>query len=164
VPHAEADVHEGESPDEQWYDWELADRCFAATERRLRDVAAEHGLAPAGPAWRTPAGETDRQKADALTADGPHWLAKLPLRTTLDGARAADLPAGVEVQSWPGRDEIGIRIPGPVTTGAYGLALQRLAAHPLTGAFVNLGPGGQRLVVADDAFELRIGLLPLDAG
>ncbi len=163
VPHAEADVHEGESADEQWYDWELADRCFATTERRLRDVAAKLGLDPAGPAWRTPAAETDRQKADALTTDGPHWLAKLPLRNTLDAARAAGLPADVEVQAWPGRDEIGIHVPGPVTTGTYSLALQRLVEHPLADAFVDLGPGGQRLVVADDAFELRVGLLPISA-
>lgn len=66
----------------------------------------------------------------------------------------------MEVQGWPGRDEIGIRIPSPVTTGTYGPALHRLVEHPLDDTLVDRGPGEQRIVVADDTFELRVCALP----
>jgi hypothetical protein len=97
-----------------------------------------------------------------MTADGPHWLAKLPVLASDAGSVAGALPPHVEVQSWPGRDELGIRLPGPATTAKYGMALGRLVTHHLDGVFPDLGPGGPRLVVHDDAFELFVRAVPVD--
>ncbi|NMH77777.1 Clp protease N-terminal domain-containing protein [Pseudonocardia xinjiangensis] len=162
VPHAEAGTREGHVVDERWYDWDRAHRSFHDTVRRLRGVAAARGLEQTGTAWKTPAAETPRQSADSMTADGPHWLAKLPVLTADADSVAGALPPGVEVQSWPGRDELGIRMPGPATTAKYSMALSRLVTHHLDGVFPDLGPGGPRLVVHDDAFELFVRSVPVD--
>jgi DNA-binding transcriptional MerR regulator len=162
VPHAEAVTQEGHVVDERWYDWDRAHRSFHDTVRRLRGVAAACGLEQAGTAWKAPAAETRRQSADGMTADGPHWLAKLPVLTADADSVAGALPPHVELQSWPSRDELGIRMPGPATTAKYSMALGRLVTHHLDGVFPDLGPGGSRLVVHDDAFELFVRLVPVD--
>lgn len=162
VPHAEAEVGEGHAADKRWYDWERAHWSFHDTVRRMRGVAAACGLEQAGTAWMTPAAETWQQSADSSTAGGPHWLAKLPVLLADVDSLAGALPPHVEVQSWPGRDELGIRMPGPVTAAKYSTALFRLVGHQADGVFPDLGPGGPRLVVHDDACELLVRLLPLD--
>ena len=125
-------------------------------------MAAARHLDQAGPAWRTLAVETRQQKVDNLTVAGPHWLAKFPVAVAGIGLLEGALPEHVEVQSGPGRDEVGIRMPGRVTTAKYSTALNRLVSHPVEDACPDLGPGGQRIVVHDDAFELFLARRPLD--
>lgn len=161
VPHGEAELRSGQVADERWYDWDHADRSFSDIVRRLRDVAAALHLDQAGPAWKTGATETRQQKIDNQTAAGPHWIAKLPVAVADLDALAGALPRPVEIQSWPSRDELGIRIPGRATTAKYSTALHRLMNHPLEGAFIDLGPGGGRVVVHDDSFELFHALCPI---
>ena len=162
VPHGAAELRSGPVADERWYDWDHAGRSFADTVHHLHDVAATLQLDQAGPAWKTGAVETPQQKIENLTAAGPHWLAKLPVVVADTAALAEVLPRPVEVQSWPSRDELVIRIPGRLTTAKYATALHRLVTHPLESAFVDLGPGGERVVVHDDGFELFHALCPLD--
>jgi DNA-binding transcriptional MerR regulator len=164
VPHGEAEMRAGQVADERWYDWDRAHRSFHDTVRRLRDVAAAHHLDQAGTAWKTPAVETPQQKVDNLTATGPHWVAKLPV--VVDDAEPLDggLPPDVEVQSWSSRDELGVRMPGRATTAKYSTALHRLLSHRTDGVFPDLGVGGGRIVVHDDAFESFLALRPLDEG
>ncbi len=55
-------------------------------------------------------------------------------------------------------------MPGRTTTAKYGAALHRLVDHHRDGVFPDLGPGGHRVVVHDDAFEFFLALRPLDEG
>ena len=162
VPHWDPETWTGPAADERWYDWDRVEQSFHHTVGQLAEVAAAHRLEVAGPAWMTIAAETRQQKIEAQSAAGPHWLAKLPggvaAGTGLEGA----LPPRVELQTRPGRDELLIRMPGRTTMAKYAMALHRLVKHPVDGSFVDLGPGGERLVVHEDAFEFFVGLCPLD--
>lgn len=151
--------------DERWYDWNQVEESFRQTAAELREVAAALQLDQGGPAWMTLAAETRQQKADSLTTAGPHWLAKLPVRAA-DLSRAGTLPEHVEMQSRPSRDEVRIRLPGRLTTAKYSMALFRLLHHASESgdALLDLGPGGERVVVHDDAFELFGGVYPVGEG
>lgn len=157
-PQGEAQLRSGEDGGERWYDWDRADQSFRGTVRELRELAVACHLDEAGAAWRTPALETSQQKLDSQTAAGPHAIAKLPVVVPDTASLKDALPPHVEVQTWFSRDEIGIRLPGRLTPGNYAVGLNKMLHHDLEGTFPDMGPGGERVVVHDDAFDLSLAL------
>ena len=165
VPHLKAEPWGGEVDDERWYDWDRVERSFHGTVQQLHEAATAQHLDDAGPAWMTSATETLQQKIDNLTPTGPHWLAKLPIAAADSVSLKRMLPVHIEVQSRPSRDELGIMLPGQLTTAKYSTALFRLLDHSakfVEDAFIDLGPGGERVVVHDDGFEFFMGLRRAD--
>lgn len=158
VPPGAAELRPDEHTDERWYDWDRADQSFRDTVRELRELAVTHHLDEAGTAWQTMAVETPQQKLDNQTAAGPHWIAKLPVVVPATTSLPGTLPPHVEVQTWFDRDEIGIRLPGRPMAANYATGLFQLVHHELAGTYTDMGPGGQRVVVHDDAFDLSLAL------
>lgn len=158
VSHRATELRSTEHSDERWYDWDRADQSFHDTVRELHELAVAHRLDEAGTAWKTPAVETSQQKLDSQTAAGPHSIAKLPVVVPDPASLADTMPPHVEVQTWFARDELSIRLPGRLAAANYFTGLHRLMHHELDDLYTDLGPGGERIVVHDDAFDLSLAL------
>lgn len=117
-------------------DWDKVDAAVAATVRDVVEAVESCGAVVSGTPWRAWAGETPEQKRRSRTAEGPHWLVKVPV--TVGGEAVADLPGDIEVQGFAARDELSIFIPGRNSMAKYGTALSRLLAHPLQGAYLDV--------------------------
>lgn len=94
-----------------------------------------------------------------MTAEGPHWVVKVPV--TGDERAFAALPAGVEVQTVPGREELSVVLPGRSSTPKYASALSRLLRYP---AEHDLGarmadPASARQVLHEDSVETAVELV-----
>jgi DNA-binding transcriptional MerR regulator len=124
-------------PGTDGYDWAETRATVAVTIGEVIEAVEAAGAAVSGAPWRTPAIETEEQKCQAMTTDGPHWLVKVPF-TGNRSALAAALPPGLTVQDVPARDELSIRLPGRTTVAKYASALSRLTAYPLENAFVDV--------------------------
>jgi DNA-binding transcriptional MerR regulator len=134
-------------------------RTTAATIREVTEAVEAAGALVSGAPWRSAAIETDEQKRQAITADGPHWLVKVPF-TGNPAALAAALPAGMAVQDFPPRDEIAIRLPGQTTLAKYATALSRFTAYPLQNAFIDMSR--IREVLHQDHVETAVAICHLD--
>lgn len=142
---------------ESWYDWRHATALVDDTVARLVAVAVARQLPVTGPPYQCYAIETTQQKRDNITAQGPHWVVKLPVRVADE---LPELPPGVELQSVPARDELSIRLPGRSSTAKHATALARLTAHPLQNSYVDVG--SLRHVLHDGATETTLAVLPID--
>jgi DNA-binding transcriptional MerR regulator len=138
--------------------WAAADAAVTATARELVETVESCGVVVAGTPWRTWATETPEQKRLGLTADGPHWLVKIPV--TADDRAVAALPADLEVQSFAAVHELSILIPGRSSMAKFGTALSRLMTHPLDHAFVDVSR--MRQVLHADGVETTVAICPLD--
>lgn len=140
------------------YDWAEVDAAVAATVREVVGAVEACGMTVAGPPWRTWAAETPEQKRRSLTAEGPHWLVKVPVeadRTTL-----AALPGDLEVQDFAACEELSVFIPGRSSMAKYGTALSRLFTHPLDNAYVDVSR--MRHVLRDNGVETTAAIRGLD--
>lgn len=141
-----------------WYDWAEVDAATAAAVRRLVEAAESCGAAVAGAPWRTWATETPGQKRRGMTAEGPHWLVKVPVET--GGAALAGLPEDVEVQDFEAREELSILMPGRSSMAKFGTAFSRLLSHPLDAAYVDVSR--LRCVLHEDGVETAVAIRELD--
>jgi DNA-binding transcriptional MerR regulator len=145
----------GGRPDQ--YDWDAVTGAVTATVAELGALAAEHGAAVTGAPWFTWAGETAEQRERALTPEGPHWVAKVPVAA---GAEALAALAGeVEVQDFEAREELSIRLPGQNSTPKYAMAHLQLLAHTPEGLFPD--HSGMRHILHEDGTETAVRLRPL---
>lgn len=149
----------GNPPGTDGYDWAETRATVAVTIREVAEAVEAAGAAVSGAPWRTAAIETDEQKHQAMTTDGPHWLVKVPF-TGNRSALAAALPPAMTVQDVPARDEVSIRLPGRMTVAKYASALSRLSTHPLENAFIDLSR--IREVLHEDHVETAMAICHLD--
>ncbi|MFJ9557589.1 MerR family transcriptional regulator [Nocardiopsis sp. NPDC101807] len=145
----------GGRPDQ--YDWDAVTGAVTATAAELGALAVEHGAAVTGAPWFAWAGETAEQRARALTPEGPHWVAKVPVTAAAE-ARAA-LAEEVEVQDFEAREELSIHLPGRNSTPKYAMAHLRLLAHTPEGHFPD--HSGMRHILHGDGTETAVRLRPL---
>ena len=139
------------------YDWDEADAALTATVQEVVKTVESCGAVVSGTPWRTWAGDTPEQKRQSLTAEGPHWLVKIPV--TADKKAIAALPGDVEVQAFEARDELSIFIPGKSSMAKYATALSRLTTHPLDAAFIDLIR--IRQLLHDDGVETTVAICKL---
>ncbi len=149
----------GNLPGTDRHDWAETRTTVAVTIREVAEAVEAAGAAVSGAPWRAPAIETDEQKHQAMTTDGPLWLVKVPF-TGNRPALAAALPPGMTVQDVPPFDEVSIRLPGRTTVAKYASALSRLSTHPLENAFIDLSR--IREVLHEDHVETAIAICHLD--
>ncbi|OEV31977.1 hypothetical protein AN219_01675 [Streptomyces nanshensis] len=147
----------GPSAGRTQYDWEKADAALTAAVEEVVEAVEACGAVVSGTPWRTWAGDTPEQKRQCLTAEGPHWLVKIPV--TADEEAIAALPGDVEVQTFEARDELSIFIPGKSSMAKYATAMSRLATHPLDAAFIDFG--GVRQLLHDDGVETAAAIREL---
>ncbi|WP_051793625.1 MerR family transcriptional regulator [Kibdelosporangium aridum] len=138
------------------YDWDQADAALRTTLQEAIKTVESCGAVVSGTPWRAPAIETQEQKRQNLTTEGPHWLVKIPI--TVDDKAA--LSGAIDVQTFEARTELSIFIPGKSSMAKYGTAISRLAAHPLDGAFIDLSR--IRQVLHDDGVETTVAICKLD--
>ncbi|MEU1799539.1 MerR family transcriptional regulator [Streptomyces sp. NPDC019937] len=144
----------GPSAAHDQYEWAQADAAFIATVQEVVKSVGSCGAVVSGTPWRAPAIETLEQKKQNLTAEGPHWLVKIPV--TADEEEAAALPDGIEMQTFEARDELSIFIPGKSSMAKYGTALSRLLTHPLDAAYADLSR--IRQLLHDDGVETAVAI------
>ena len=111
---------------------EVADS-FRRGLRTPRLAQSQHPSEVADAPWFSWAGETAEQKERALTEQGPHWLAKLPV--VADPAALAALAEKVDVQILDAREELSIHLPGENSMPKYSTAVSRLVARAPEGFF-----------------------------
>ncbi|GAA3359352.1 hypothetical protein GCM10017744_037650 [Streptomyces antimycoticus] len=140
------------------YDWDEADAAVTATVQNVVKTVELCGAVVSGTPWRAWAGETPEQKRQGITAEGPHWLVKIPV--TADKKAVAALPGDVEVQLFEARDELSIFIPGKSSMAKYGTALSRLLMHPLDAAYIDISR--MRHLLHDDGVETTAAICKLD--
>ncbi|MEV5774781.1 MerR family transcriptional regulator [Streptomyces antimycoticus] len=140
------------------YDWDEADAAVTATVQNVVKTVESCGAVVSGTPWRAWAGETPEQKRQGITAEGPHWLVKIPV--TADKKAVAALPGDVEVQLFEARDELSIFIPGKSSMAKYGTALSRLLMHPLDAAYIDISR--MRHLLHDDGVETTAAICKLD--
>ncbi|MFC3998387.1 MerR family transcriptional regulator [Nocardiopsis sediminis] len=139
-------------------DWGPADAAFTATVAEVVAAVESCGGVVSGTPWRTWANETPEQRRRSNTAEGPHWLVKVPV--TADEKALAALPGDVEAQTFEARDELSISIPGTSSMAKFGTAISRLAAHPLEAAFADVSR--MRQIVHGDGIETAAPIRGLD--
>jgi len=137
-------------------EWDEAE--VAATIQDVITTVESCGAGVAGTPWRTPALETPDQKRRNATAEGPHWLVKIPI--TADAEAITALSSDVTVQVFEARDELSIFIPGKASTAKYATALSRLLSHPLDAAYPDLSR--TRHLLHDNGIETTVALRDLD--
>ncbi|BBH67932.1 MerR family transcriptional regulator [Actinoplanes sp. OR16] len=120
-------------------EWELTEAALTAATDELIEAVTSCGATPAGTPWRILA------PGSALAGDGTRWL----VRTAVHGA--AVLPAGMEVRESAAGEELSITMPGRSSMAKYGTAISRLLAHPIDGAFPDIGR--LRHLVHEDGVE-----------
>jgi DNA-binding transcriptional MerR regulator len=140
------------------HDWDEDDSSVTAAVQDLVGIVESCGAVVSGTPWRAWAGETPDQKRRSLTAEGPHWLVKVPV--TADERALAALPDDVEVQTFEARDELSIFIPGRSSMAKYGTALSRLLTHPLDAAYADTSR--MRQLLHDDGVETAVAIRELD--
>ncbi|MEV8058693.1 MerR family transcriptional regulator [Streptomyces antimycoticus] len=140
------------------YDWDEADAAVTATVQNVVKTVESCGAVVSGTPWRAWAGETPEQKRQGITAEGPHWLVKIPV--TADKKAVAALPGDVEVQLFEARNELSIFIPGKSSMAKYGTALSRLLMHPLDAAYIDISR--MRHLLHDDGVETTAAICKLD--
>ncbi|GAA2736157.1 MerR family transcriptional regulator [Actinocorallia aurantiaca] len=138
--------------------WDEDDSSVTAAVQDLVGIVESCGAVVSGTPWRAWAGETPDQKRRSLTAEGPHWLVKVPV--TADERALAALPDDVEVQTFEARDELSIFIPGRSSMAKYGTALSRLLTHPLDAAYADISR--MRQLLHDDGVETTVAIRELD--
>lgn len=141
------------------YDWGEADDKLTATVQEVIRSVESCGAVVAGTPWRAQAIETREQKQRSLTAEGPHWLVKVPVTAGDEGAFAA-LPGDIEVQTFEARDELSVFIPGKSSMAKYGTAISRLCTYPLDGAYVDVSR--IRQLLHDGGVETTAAIRGLD--
>ncbi|NYE50084.1 hypothetical protein HDA32_005204 [Spinactinospora alkalitolerans] len=139
-------------------DWDKAGVAVTATVAEVVETVESCGAAVSGIPWRAWANETPERKGRSITAEGPHWLEKVPV--TADGQAVAALSEEVEVQNFAARDEMSIFIPGRDSMDKYSTALSRLAKHPLDAAYIDVSR--MRFVLHDDGVETAAAICRLD--
>ncbi|MEU3018558.1 MULTISPECIES: MerR family transcriptional regulator [unclassified Nocardiopsis] len=139
------------------YDWDAVVAAVRAAVTELRALAEEQGAEVAGDPWFTWAGESHEQREAALTSEGPHWLAKLPV-TADEGGRTA-LAERVDVQVFEAREELAIHLPGRATMPKHATAQLRLATQVPEGLFPDAST--QRHILHEDGVETAVRLSPL---
>jgi len=147
----------GPSAGRSQYDWDEADAAVTATVQEVVKTVEACGAVVSGTPWRTWAADTPERKRQFLTAEGPHWLVKIPI--TADEKAIAALPGDVEVQTFEARDELSIFIPGKSSMAKYATALSRLATHPLDAAFMDFIR--VRQLLHDDGVETTAAICKL---
>ncbi|MFT7837145.1 MerR family transcriptional regulator [Saccharothrix sp. BKS2] len=140
------------------YDWAEVDDATTAAVRELVGAVESCGAEVSGPPWRSWAAETPEQKRRGLTAEGPHWLVKVPFVTA--GAAVPALPGDIEVQPFAAREELSILLPGRDSVAKFGTALSRLVAHPLDAAYVDMSR--MRHVLHEHGVETAVAICALD--
>ncbi|WP_017582596.1 MerR family transcriptional regulator [Nocardiopsis valliformis] len=139
------------------YDWEEVTAAVSATVGELITLAEGQGAAVAGTAWFSWAGETTEQKEQALTEQGPHWLAKLPI--VAGPETLAALAEKVDVQTFEAREELSIQLPGRNSMPKYSTAVSRLVTQAPEGFFPDFS--GLRHILHEDGVETAMRLRPL---
>ncbi|MCQ8832057.1 MerR family transcriptional regulator [Streptomyces malaysiensis] len=140
------------------YDWDEADAVVTATVQDVVKTVESCGAVVSGTPWRTWASETPEQKMQGITAEGPHWLVKIPV--TADEKAIAALSGDVEVQIFEARDELSIFIPGKSSMAKFGTAFSRLVMHPLDAAYIDISH--MRQLLHDDGVETTAAICKLD--
>ncbi|MCH6163192.1 MerR family transcriptional regulator [Streptomyces marispadix] len=145
-----------------YYDWDYADTALAATLEEVIETVESCGAVVSGSPWRSPAAETEEQMKQQVTAEGPHWLVKVPV--TADEKALAALHGDVEVQSFQAREELSIVLPGRSSNAKYATAISRLvqypAQHDLGGRMVEIT--AVRQVLHEDSVETAMALVAFD--
>lgn len=141
------------------YDWDEVAAAVTATLKELTTLAEEHGAAATGTPWFTWAGETTEQKEQALTLEGPHWLAKLPVTADSEALTALAQKADVQTQTFEPREELSIHLPGRNSGAKYSTAVTRLVAQAPEGFFPDFS--GLRHILHEHGTETAIRLCPL---
>ncbi|WP_082206301.1 MerR family transcriptional regulator [Nocardiopsis sp. SBT366] len=139
------------------YDWDEVAAAVRAAVAELSALAEEHGAAVAGAPWFTWAGETHEQRERALTPEGPHWLAKVPVAA--EARQLAALAERVDVQTFEAREELAIHLPGRATMPKHATAQLRLVTEAPEGLFPDAST--QRHILHGDGIETAVRLNPL---
>ncbi|WP_106400869.1 MerR family transcriptional regulator [Actinocorallia populi] len=140
------------------HDWDEVDAAVAAAVQDVVKAVESCGAVVSGVPWRAWAGETPEQKRRSLTAEGPHWLVKVPIAG--EEKAIAGLPEDIEVQAFEARDELSIFIPGRNSMAKYGTALSRLFTHPLQDAYLDVSR--MRHLLHDHGVETTAAVCELD--
>ncbi|KOU05114.1 hypothetical protein ADK86_07620 [Streptomyces sp. NRRL F-5755] len=148
----------GSSLRDAQHDWGALDAAVGAAVQEMVRTVESLGAVVSGTPWRALARETPEQKRQLRTAEGPRWLVKVPLDA--DGTTLAALPGDIEVQTFEAREELSLFLPGKSSMPKYGTAISRLFAHPLDGAYVDIG--GLRQLLHDDGIETAVAIRRLD--
>jgi DNA-binding transcriptional MerR regulator len=139
-------------------DWAAEEASVAATVQTVVEAVQACGAVVSGTPWRTWATETPEQKRRNLTAEGPHWLVKVPV--TADEKALTALPGHLEVQHIEAVDEVSIFIPGRSSMAKFGTAVSRLMTHTLDNAFVDVSR--MRQVLHPDGVETALAICTVE--
>ncbi|GLU48384.1 MerR family transcriptional regulator [Nocardiopsis ansamitocini] len=147
------------------YDWDAVGAAVASTVGEVTAALEARGATVAGTPWRGNAVETPEQRERSMTLEGPHWLVKVPVEAPSDVL--ADLPPDMEVQTFEGRDELVVFIPGKETMAKHATALSWLTTHSLEEGYLEKGyvadTARVRTMLSEDGVESRACLLRLDS-
>lgn len=141
------------------YDWDEADAAATIAIQDLIATVQSCGAVVSGTPWRSWAADTPEQKKQALTAEGPHWLVKVPVLA--DEQSVAALRCDVEVQVFEAREELSIFVPGRSSMAKFATACSRLVAYPLGDSFTDMSE--MRQVLHDNGVETAMAIRKLEA-
>ncbi|MBR8740788.1 MerR family transcriptional regulator [Nocardiopsis sp. MG754419] len=140
------------------YDWGEVAAVAAKTADELRTLAEEHGATVAGTPWFTAALETDEQKKNSLTLEGPHWSVKLPISAS-PGVLTA-LNKRVDVQTIVARKELSVFVSGRHSAAKYMATALQLVDRAPEGYFASSAES--RHLLHGDGIETAVPLRLLD--
>ncbi|GIF11391.1 MerR family transcriptional regulator [Actinoplanes teichomyceticus] len=129
------------------HEWDLTEAVLTAAIDELVKAVESGGATPVGTPWRVLA------PGAASAGEGPSWSVRVAVLGEVL------LPADMEVREHAAGEELSITMPGRSSMAKYCTAISRLLAHPIDGAFLDIGR--LRHLVHEDGVEFSA---PIERG